>query len=390
MGDRFGFPHGTGASSRVTAYAKGLQAAGARVHVLCVEPSEDAARPLNQRTHGSYDGVEFSYTYGRTSRPPQRVRRLLLRLLKWPRFLAVAVTWGRSNGGLDAVLVYSLSLPWLAAAWVLCRLTGATFIHEDCELPFYWHTKRASVPIARWLYYHVAFRAFDGCLAISTFMERLCLEHLRAGAKVLRVPILVDANAPPPSVEPGENVVFCGLLDHREVLGLLDIFARVAGAFPAAHLRLVGDAHRQGTVAKLRRQAEELGIGDRIELAGHVTRDGLPAELARARVLVLPRPSGAFSQAGLPTKVAEYLVSGRPVVVSANGDLPLYLTDGTDAYLVPPDDHAAFAASLRRALAEPDESTAIGARGRETALREFDEDFHGGRILGFIAELRGH
>ena len=388
MGDRFGFPYGTGASSRVAAYAKGLQAAGALVHVLCVEPSEDAARPLNERTHGSYGGVELTYTYGRTSRPERRARRLLLKVLKWPRFLAVAMMSSRSRGGLDAVLVYSLSLPWIAAAWVLCRATGATFIHEDCELPFYWHTRRASVPIVRWLYYHVAFRAFDGCLAISTFMERLCLEHLRDGSRVLRVPILVDADAPLPTVEPGDDVVFCGLLDHREVLGLLDIFANVADAFPGTRLTLVGEAHRQGTVEKLRRKASELGIENRLDLAGHVTRDDLPDVLARARVLVLPRPSGAFSQAGLPTKVAEYLVSGRPVVVTANGDLPLYLTDGHDAYLAPPDDPAAFAASLRRALAERDAATAIGARGRETALREFDARVHGLRILAFVAGLR--
>ena len=38
VGD-FSFPYGTGASSRVFNYARGLQAAGARVKVICVEPT---------------------------------------------------------------------------------------------------------------------------------------------------------------------------------------------------------------------------------------------------------------------------------------------------------------------------------------------------------------
>ena len=63
-------------------------------------------------------------------------------------------------------------------------------------------------------------------------------------------------------------------------------------------------------------------------------REELFERLRTARVLALPRPAGSFSQAGLPTKVAEYLASGRPVVVTAVGDLPLYLRDGVDAYLV--------------------------------------------------------
>lgn len=387
MGDRFGFPFGTGASSRVAAYAKGLQAAGARVHVLCVEPSDDEAAPLNRVAHGRYEGVEFTYTYGRTSRPRGRVRRAVLKLMKWPRFALHAWGWSREHGGLDAVLAYSFSLRWLVAAALLCRVTGAVCLHEVCELPFYWEKKRIVIVVRRWLYYHVIFKAFDGCLVISTYLEKLCRQYLGPGCRTLLVPVLIDGTAPIPRVEPGNAVVYCGSLDHPEVLGLLDIFARVADTFPDVRLKLVGDAKRAASREGLRRRAASLGIGDRVDYTGHVTRDQLPALLAGARALVLPRPSGAFSQAGLPTKVADYLCAGRPVVVSANGDLPRYLTDGEDAYLAPPDDAAAFADRLRHVLSEPEQGSAVGARGRETALRKFDAAVHGARVVQFVREL---
>ena len=389
MGDRFGFPFGTGASSRVAAYAAGLQAAGASVKVLCVEPSEDADDAVNLVTKGRHDGVAFEYTYGQTVRPEARGRRAWLKFTKWPRFFLAGCGWGRGRGGLDAVLVYSLSLRWILAARVLCRLTGAVLLHEDCELPFYWNAGRPATTVRRWLHYNVAFRAIDGCLVISTYLEELCARHLRGRGQTLLVPVLVDASGPLPDVTVSDDVTFCGSLDHPEVLSLLEIFAMVAGQYPDANVRLVGSAKRESSLLALERRAAELGIGKRVAFAGHVNRDALPAVLCAARVLVLPRPSGAFSQAGLPTKVAEYLASGRPVVVSANGDLPRYLEDGRDAYLVAPDDQAAFAARLAHVLGHPEEATAVGTRGRVTAARSFDPAKHGARILEFIGELKG-
>jgi glycosyltransferase involved in cell wall biosynthesis len=129
-------------------------------------------------------------------------------------------------------------------------------------------------------------------------------------------------------------------------------------------------------------------LAERVDFTGQVVREDLVGLLSSARVLVLPRPAGAFSQAGLPTKVGEYLASARPVVVTANGDIGLYLRDGVDAYLVPPDDLAAFGERLRYVLGHPDEATEVGRRGRQAAQMHFDPVVHGRRILEYVRELQ--
>ena len=86
--------------------------------------------------------------------------------------------------------------------------------------------------------------------------------------------------------------------------------------------------------------------------------------------------------------MAEYLASGTPVVVTAVGDLPLYLRDGIDAYMVAPGDTEAFAARLRDALSDP-RAAQVGLQGRATAAEKFDPAVHGARIIEFIAALRG-
>ena len=75
-------------------------------------------------------------------------------------------------------------------------------------------------------------------------------------------------------------------------------------------------------------------------------------------------------------------------MVTATGDIPLYLSDGVNAYLVPPDDTGAFAARLAEVFANPSAARQVGARGRETARREFDVVSQGQRLAAFMAAFR--
>ncbi len=388
----FGFPHGSGGSSRAVNYARGLQAAGARVKVICVEPSGQGSVTLNAAARGVYGGVPFEYTYGRTTRPASAAHRRVLKLAKWPRFMLAVRRWAFDVGGVDAVLVYSRSLPWIAAAWLMCRLLGATLLHEDCELPFVWKAETTSMLVKRWLYHHVAYKAFDGCLVISTYLEAYCRPYLRRGAGTLLVPILVDVDAVAPDTDaagrPDDRLAYCGYMNHPEVEAVVAAFARLADDFPGLSLQLIGGSLRPEAIPALLTRIQDLGLTDRVELAGRVGRDDLFTLLRGARILMLPRATAPFSQAGLPTKVGEYLATGRPVVVTAVGDLPLYLTDGVDAYFAKSDDPEVFGERLRDALLRPEEASEIGRRGRETARQRFDPATHGARILVFIADLR--
>jgi glycosyltransferase involved in cell wall biosynthesis len=386
----FGFPYGTGASSRVFNYARGLQAAGARVKVLCVEPSEHAETPLNTDARGTYRGVPFEYTYGRTARPPARVQRRLLKVAKWWRFLRSVRAFDAAGDGVDAVIIYSRSTAWILAARLACEVTGALLIHEDCELPFVWKRETASLRARRWLYEYLVFKTFDGCLVISSYLRDYCHRHLRRGARTLLVPILVDVSdfaAADEGEGVEERIVFCGSLSHPEVRTVIESFADLAPDYPGLELLLVGGSVHPEVVPDVWDLTRRLGVAERVRSTGKVKRDELPAILRSARVLVLPRPAGAFSDAGLPTKVGEYLATGRPVVMTRNGDIARYLEDGIDAFLVAPDDSQAFTDAVRYVLEHEREASEVGAHGCATAAARFDPSRHGERIVEFIAEL---
>jgi hypothetical protein len=75
------------------------------------------------------------------------------------------------------------------------------------------------------------------------------------------------------------------------------------------------------------------------------------------------------------------------VIATTVGDISKYLTDGTDVFLVEPDDTLAFANALKRVLASPALGDEIGAAGRRTAAGILRADLVAARVVGFAASL---
>lgn len=391
VGDAFGFPNGYGATARVLAYAKGLQANGANVRVICLkafERPEDGA--LNTEPRGVYDGIPFEYACGTTTRGATFLQR---------RWLEVKGVWGlaRTVGAftrrtkLDAVIIYTTySLFWTLCVWLVARLVGAKTVLDVCELPFIYHKSTWAIRLQSRVLRRLIFRWVNGFIIISRYLENFVLQCYRS-AKFLRVPVLVDLAMFNANGDVHNHirlkVLYSGnLLHNSEVIGLIEIVGKLAAAGIDLHLQIVGDSGAR-VRTEIQARAMELGVCERVEFIGAVRRDDLPARLNSADVLVLPRAQGAFSDAGFPTKLGEYLATGKPVVVTSTGEIPFYLQDRVNAFLVPPGDVNVFAMRLGYVLDHPVEAAQVGECGRQVAAQHFDYRVHGKRIIEFIEAL---
>src|SRR5207302_1804391 len=74
---------------------------------------------------------------------------------------------------------------------------------------------------------------------------------------------------------------------------------------------------------------------------------------AGAAVLAIPLFDDVKSTARFPTKLGEYLASGRPVVTNGIGEIPRYLKDGVNAVIVPPGDARVFGQAIAEVLDHP-------------------------------------
>jgi glycosyltransferase involved in cell wall biosynthesis len=379
-----GFPNGTGSAARVRAYAKGLQAAGVDVKVLTMvvgRPGHDRAG--NDTVAGEWQGIPFEYMSGTVTGQSGWLRRRV-RELGTSRAIASAI---RDSARLapTAVIFFGTIWSWTLPVSRACRSAGVPLIGDRSESPFVYEGEPGPLEARRRRFYlDNFFRLFDGMVAISSHLENLLRPLLKPGTWLLRIPILVRADDFLCEGEPEPGLVgYVGNLGHAEELDHLALgVATVAADHPEARARVFGGGSTD-RMQQLQERFAGLGTQGRIELAGAIPAAAVPAALCRCSALALPRASGLFSTAGMPTKLGEYLATGRPVVVTATGDISDYLTDGVDAYVVPPEDDAALATALASALFDPTSAT-VGAAGRATATREFDPERHMRRLLDAI------
>lgn len=145
---------------------------------------------------------------------------------------------------------------------------------------------------------------------------------------------------------------------------LLEALALLAARFPHLHVAIAGRGELERS---LRRRAEELQVSDRFHLLG--LRADIANVLAGADVFVLPSLSE-----GVPLALLEAMLTAKPVVASAVGDVPTVLDGGRAGLLVAPSDAAALAARLEELLSHPTRARALSAaaQARATTAYTFD------------------
>lgn len=235
-------------------------------------------------------------------------------------------------------------------------------------------------------------RCVTRCVAgIWAFSDHLADYWASLGVASKRVfvnpPVVRPSSFARPAAPPcPTSAVYLGNLAHREIDSLLEISKKVVAQVPDFKLTIYGDAPRD-TRARLTNAAHEQGVEGVISVEPPVLPVDVPGVLDSASVLLLPRARGEFSTAGFPNKLGEYLASGRPVVVTAVGDIPKYLTNGESALIVEPNDNEAFAEAVIRVLECPEMGATVGAEGRRVAERIQRADVVAERLTAFIESL---
>lgn len=132
----------------------------------------------------------------------------------------------------------------------------------------------------------------------------------------------------------------------------------VAGGPPAGMVEDDAEARRFGAMAM------SLGVADRVELRGAVSREHVPALLRSADVVACCPWYEPFGLVAV-----EAMACGVPVVASAVGGLGENVLDGVTGLLVPPRQPQRIAEALAVILGDDDRRRAMGAAGRRRAER---------------------
>jgi len=229
-------------------------------------------------------------------------------------------------------------------------------------------------------------------MLMTKTLHRYFTPRARKKARLTVIPMTVEPErfmqCADTIAEAGRYIAYCGDMTGIKdgVPILVDAFRLIAEKHPDVKLYLIGDA-RRGDLERLQQKVAEYGLRNRVVFTGPVSRDRMPAYLCSASLLALARPDSLQAQGGFPTKLGEYLATGKPVVVTAVGEIPDYLTDGVHAFVAEPGSAEKFAEKLNEALSHPARAAEAGLAGRELTRTVFNYRVQADQIIAFIKSL---
>jgi glycosyltransferase involved in cell wall biosynthesis len=253
--------------------------------------------------------------------------------------------------GIPLVLEFNSSEVWKGRHWGDARLLRLAELAERLNL-----------------------RAADWILVVSTALRDQLVADGVPAERIVVNPNAVDPARFRPDAESsvrsgyglnGQVVVgFAGTFGlWHGVPSLAEAIPLACAAYPELRILLIGDGPLRPLVD---RAIAKHGLARRVIQTGLVPHSDMPAYLAACDVLVAPhgRQADGGEFFGSPTKLYEYLATGRPVVASNVGQLGQVIRDGETGLLVPPDDPQALADAIVRLAGEPALRARLGAAGR--------------------------
>lgn len=168
---------------------------------------------------------------------------------------------------------------------------------------------------------------------------------------------------PPVLLSIGRLAEIKGLPDLIEACGIL-----AADGVPFRCL-IVGEGPLR---ARLERQIQESGLGERVRLMGALDENEVKAVLARASVFILPCVTTADGdQDGIPNSLMEAMAVGIPVVTTATSGIPELIEHQVTGLLVPQRDPQALAHAVTRLLTDSVLRANLTRNGRNKIHAEF-------------------
>lgn len=262
----------------------------------------------------------------------------------------------------------------------LCRKERILLFHERTEYP-YLNAKSLLKRLNLFLYLKIFIPQCDHIFVISKalrdfFSALAMVRKNNVPVSILNMLIETDRYQINEETEatPNKDIVYVGTMygDKDGVYDLISAFGLIMNKIADARLVLIGDNLRRERMNKIYEALSNISHQDRIIFTGSLGRTELIQRINQAHCLALSRPNNIQAKYGFPTKLGEYLATGRPVVITGVGDIPIYLEDGYNAFVSVPGQAKTFAAKLAECLADEERATEIGERGRELVYHQFN------------------
>ena len=224
-------------------------------------------------------------------------------------------------------------------------------------------------PLHRWVTRHALSRA-GAVTATGMRLAEATLPHMPAGKRVAVIPYGVDlerfvpeARAPKPADARVVVGAVARLSAEKGFDHLLRAVAMLRDCGIEVDVVLAGDGPER---ERLQRLAQELRLDERVEFAGEIAHDDVPAMLARFDIFAMPSTWEGFGVGAIEASAMRL-----PVVASDVHGIPDVVDDGVTGVLVPAADAGALADAIGRLAGDAALRARMGDAGRAFVERRY-------------------
>ena len=382
------YPYGMAPTQRMHLYAKSIVQLGCEVKIILPNPPRKIFN--NKLAEGEYQGVHFKYTCGTSIRPKSYLKRRFL--FTWGQISLLFYLIGNRRK-IDAVIV--TTVPYFSILIIyslLLAILGIPSIREINEYRFFRnHAKDMVAKIYQSFNRYLSPKLFNGFLVISDNLKEYYEARISKKKRLILIPILVDMDEfdKHQNIAKNKTIVCSGSLSELKdgTLTLIKAFNKVNETFKDYNLILTGGNPASDDFKLAKQFVKQLNLQEKVVFTGFLSREELIRKQVEASLLVLAKPESVHADYCFPTKLGEYLSTKNPVLVTNTGEISRHLTDGSNAFIVPPNSFEKLAEKLEWILTHRKEAEIIGMNGYEVAKHTFNYKIYGKVILEFISEL---
>lgn len=283
----------------------------------------------------------------------------------------------------DVVIVSSPTFFSVLTAWLWCSLRGIPWVFEVRDL---WPGVFVELGVLRnrvlialleameVFLYRKASRVVTVTRSFADDIERRGIDRARLAVVTNGVDYVRFAPGAPSrelltdeALEGRFVVLYLGAHGISHALARILDAAQALADLPDVLFVFVGEgAEKERLVAEAHRR--ELG---NVRFVPGVPKDRVVQWYRAASVGLVPLRDVPLFRTFIPSKMFELMAAGVPIVASVDGEARAILDESQGAVVVPPEDAAGIARSIRELHADRPRRLAMGAHGREFAVRRY-------------------
>jgi glycosyltransferase involved in cell wall biosynthesis len=375
----FPFPYGNAAASRVSHLAGGLSRANCEVHIVSFWGGADP-----QQT--PHDPVSENVTVHRVA-----LNQKLGKLTK-AKLIFHSMSKLINSHKLDVLLLYGSTIDVVLPLFLSAKLSSLTIVAEVCEWfppSTFKHGWFDRYFISEFIYRNFVPMFSDGAISISTHIHK---KLSRFNRNVIIIPALGSRRniSAPPNDEKGGvfKVVYSGKFKQEDAAHVLIEAVRLClKRGMDVSLEMIGGFDRdEEHYCKSLVNCDPLLKGF-VSFTPQLLGDEYFRRIAAASCLVLVRPYNKINVANFPTRLPEFLWTGKPLIVSSAGDIERYLKRGVHAHIIDIVNAETLASALSKVFLDREYAANLGKEGRMIAQTAFDYVRHGKNLASFMQHL---